>query len=410
MADTRTISHPKVFGVTETSITLAFAVAEGDSLIDAEATVRLNGQLRATSQEAGTRLVRIEGLDPATDYAIEIETAGATASSGARAEPNRYFTGSARTHDAPASEQVGSFATLNDLHFGESRIGGTLTDDHEYGDEAPGFPVISDDDYELPYAEFMNADAVSEINRLDVDCSVIKGDIADRGLPEQFEAAARCFAGFEKPHHPFLGNHDYLQRLEGNEVDGYGILGAAPAPRHVDLAGWRLILLDTVIPGRHDGAFDADRRDWLADALHESGREGMPTLLLSHHQPVPPEHRNSYPNSIGMDPADSLALFDLLAEAPHVKGMLIGHTHRNRIRRYERAAHVPFMEVANPKDYPGGLGHYRLFADGSFRQEVRRIPSERALAHSTRCRGLFKGGYQHFTLGSLEERSYVADA
>ena len=404
MAATREIAHPKVFGVTESSITLVFGVEEDGALVDAEARVRLNGALHATSTGPGTRLVRIEDLEPETDYAIEIEALGA------RAEPNRYFTGAARTHAAPAAASVASFATLNDLHFGEARMGGTLSDDMEYGEAAPGFDVVSDADYPLPYAEFMNADAIAAINALDVDCTVIKGDIADTGLPEQFETAARTFAAFEAPHHPFLGNHDYLERRNGRDVDGYGILGAPPAPRAVDLGGWRLLLLDTVIPGQHDGAFGPERREWLAEALLESGRQGAPTLLLCHHQPVPPEHRNSYPNSIGLDPEDSLALFDLLAEAPHVAGVLIGHTHRNRIRRYPRTGKLPFMEVVNPKDYPGGFGHYRLFEDGSFRQEVRRIPSRRALDHSTRCRGLFQGGYQHFTLGTLEERSYVADA
>ena len=69
---------------------------------------------------------------------------------------------------------------------------------------------------------------------------------------------------------------------------------------------------------------------------------------------------------------------------------------------------MPFAEINNTKDYPGGFAHYRLFEDGSFRQEVRRTPSERALHHSTRCRGLFGGQYQHFTMGRLEERCYVA--
>jgi Icc protein len=88
--------------------------------------------------------------------------------------------------------------------------------------------------------------------------------------------------------------------------------------------------------------------------------------------------------------------------------MLIGHTHRNRVRRYAAAGDVPFAEVNNTKDYPGGFAHYRLFADGSFRQEVRRTSSSRALAHSMRCRSLFKGQYRHFTMGSLAERCYVA--
>ena len=107
---------------------------------------------------------------------------------------------------------------------------------------------------------------------------------------------------------------------------------------------------------------------------------------------------------------DSIALFDLLSYAAHVKAILIGHTHRNRIRRYERAGAMPFVEVNNPKDYPGGFAHYRLFEDGSFQQEVRRTPSRRALLHSTRCRVLFQGGYQHFALGTLEERSYGVEA
>ena len=404
MPDTRSISEPKLFGVTESSLTLVFGVAEGDPLVDAEATIRLNGDVRAVSKQPGTRLVRIDDLEPATEYAIEI------ASGSASAEPNRYFPGKARTLEAPSATEVASFATMNDLHFGEARIGGTLTEDHEYGKAGPGFPVVCDADYDAPYAEFMNADAIAEINRLDVDCTVIKGDIADRGLPEQFETAARTFAAFEKPHHPFLGNHDYLQRNNGVEVDGYGILGAHPAPRSFELGGWLLVLLDTTIPGEHHGSFGQERRDWLGETLSESQRLGQPTLLFSHHQPVPPEHRDSYPNSIGMDPADSVALFDLLGDAPHVKGMLIGHTHRNRIRRYGPTGKLPFVEVNNPKDYPGGFGHYRLFEGGSFRQEVRRTPSPRALEHSTRCRSLFRGSYQHFALGTLEERSYLAEA
>jgi hypothetical protein len=402
MSDTsREISHPKVFGVTESSITVCFGVSEGEQALDAEATVKLDGDVRAVSKEPGTRLVRIEELAPATEYEITIESGGASA------EENRYFPGRATTLTAPAAPEVATFATMNDLHFGEARIGGTLSEDHEYGDEAPGFPVVSDADYDTPYAEFMNADAIAEINRLGVDCSIIKGDIADRGKPEQFETAARTFDAFEAPHHPFLGNHDYLQLNEGIEVDGYSLLGAPPSPRSFDLAGWRIILVDTVDPGVHNGVFPEGRRDWLAAALEDSRREGLPTLVLSHHQPVPPEHAHRYPNSIGMNPDDSLALFDLLAGAPHVKAMLIGHTHRNRVRRYDRTGGLPFVEVNNPKDYPGGFAHYRLFEDGSFSQEVRRTPSRRALEHSTRCRSLFKGGYQHFVLGGLEERSYV---
>ncbi len=397
------IEQPKIFGVTDSAITLAFTVHDGDTPVDAEATVSIDGDVRAVSKgRAGTRLVRIDDLSPDTEHDVEIATAA-----GRVAEIGRYFPGKAHTLPAPTAPEVATFATLNDLHFGEARLGGVLTDDHEYGDGAPGFPVISDADYDTPYTTFMNADAVAEINRIGVDMTIIKGDIADRGLPEQFELAARTFAAFEQPHHAFLGNHDHLERQNGRVVDGYGILGQEAAPRIVALAGWELVLLDTTIPGHHAGRFDETRRAWLFDTLAASGRRNTPTLLFTHHQPVPPEHADSYPNTIGIDPADSVALFELLAEHGHVKGVLIGHTHRNRIRHYSPTGKLPFIEVNNPKDYPGGFAHYRLYEDGTFRQEVRRTPSERALAHSARCRGLFNGFYQHFALGSLAERSFA---
>ena len=58
-----TIARPEVFGVSESSLTLAFAVEDGSGPVDAEARVTLDGEPRAISAgTAGTRLVRIEGL------------------------------------------------------------------------------------------------------------------------------------------------------------------------------------------------------------------------------------------------------------------------------------------------------------------------------------------------------------
>jgi len=103
MSDTRKVTHPKVFGVSESSITLCFTVEEGEEPLDAEARVRLNGDVRATSAAPGTRLVRIEDLEPDTEYEISIE------SGPARAGETRYFAGRARTLPAPRAnfrEQV----------------------------------------------------------------------------------------------------------------------------------------------------------------------------------------------------------------------------------------------------------------------------------------------------------------
>jgi 3',5'-cyclic AMP phosphodiesterase CpdA len=265
------------------------------------------------------------------------------------------------------------------------------------------------EDTEVPYWRFMNEDAIAEINAAGVDATFIKGDIADTGRPEQFAAARDAFARLASPAYAFLGNHDYYGRLDGYDVDGYAVLGQPPAPRHVDLGGWRLLLVETAVPGEDHGVFGGERLDWLAQALDETRETRTPTLLLMHHQPVPPEHADSYPNTIGILPEHSVPLLSLLGAHPQLKGVLIGHTHRNRVRRYPASGRLPFIEVQCTKDYPGGYAFYRLFEDGSFRQEVRRTGSVRALAHSTRCRECFTGAYRDFALGSLAARSLVVE-
>ena len=397
-----TITHPELFGVTETSATFAFTVEDGSGPVDAPAEIVLDGRVRATSEGAsGPRLVRVEGLRPGTRYRLELRAGGETA------PPARYLPDSFSTLAATEAHEVASFATLNDLHFGEPRFGGRLLEDGEYGEASAEFPAVHEDEGDVPYWRLMNEDAVADINKLGANAVFIKGDIADRGLPEQFEAARRTFAGFSAPHHAFLGNHDYYGLEVGVDVDGYALLGQPPAPRAVDLGGWRLLLIDTVLPGEHHGIFPDERLAWLSDALAETRETGTPTLILTHHQPVPPEHAHRYPNSIGMIPEHSLRVFDLLGRHPQVKGVLIGHTHRNRVRHYAASGAIPFIEVHCVKDYPGGYAHYRLFDDGHFRQEARRTASERALAHSTRCRDFFAGNYRDFALGSLEQRSFA---
>lgn len=400
------IRDPEVFGVGHDSLTLSFRVEDGAGPVDAAVRVLVDGEARAIAEGPGTRVVRLGGLPAGRALRLEL------VAPGVEVPPHdRYWPERVRTLPAPRARRTATFATLNDLHFGEPRFGGRLTADHEYGEAEPGFPLIRADDSELPYWRIMNEDAIAEINAAGVDAAFVKGDIADVGLPEQFALAREAFARFAMPHHAFLGNHDYYGRHNGaGEVDGYALLGQPRAPRQVELGGWRLLLLETAEPGLHHGVFAEDRLAWLAGALAETREQGLPTLLLMHHQPVPPEHRDSYPNTIGMEPEHSLRFFDLIGANPQVRGVLIGHTHRNRVRRYPAAGHAPFIEVNCTKDYPGGWAHYELYEDGSFRQEVRRTSSGRALAHSTRCRHCFRGFYRDFALGTLEERSFVAGA
>ena len=397
------IADAELHGVTADSVTITFSVRDGAGPVAAAARVLIDGDVRAVSQEFGTRLVRITGLAPATEHRVDIIAPGA-----GPVEPTRYFTGRARTLPPPRGRLVARFATLTDRHVGEPRFGGTLLPNGRYGDEAPGFPLVRETDGDIPYWRMMNEDAVRDINAAGVDAVVIKGDIANMGRRTEFEVAARTFSGFAAPWHAFLGNHDHYGLLESAHEDGCAILGQPAVPRTIDLGGWRLVIVDTVDPGHHAGVFPDARFAWLADTLEETRERRQPTLVLMHHQPVPPEHSGKYPNTIGIVPEHSTRLFELFGRHLQVKAVLIGHTHRNRVRRYAASGLIPFVEVNCVKDYPGGWALYELYDDGTIRQEVRRTSSDRALAHSTRCRNFFAGRYRDFALGTIDDRCWVA--
>ena len=168
------IIEPELFAVTESTLTVSFDVADAAGSVDAEAAVLVNGTIRATAAGAqGTRLVRVEGLEPGSSQRVELR----------------------------------------------ARHAGDVGLDDQYGEASPEFPAALEGDTEVPYWQFMNEDAVQDINARGVDAVFIKGDIADRGRPEQFAVARETFAGFDAPHLAFLVNHDYYGLHDGIEVD-----------------------------------------------------------------------------------------------------------------------------------------------------------------------------------------------
>src|SRR5258706_124601 len=115
------IRDAELFTATADSFALSFSVGDASGPVAASARILVDGELRHVSEELGTHLVRIAGLAPDTEHRIEIQVPGAPPLS-----PTKYFSGKGRTLPAPRAKCVARFATLNDLHFGEPRFGGTL--------------------------------------------------------------------------------------------------------------------------------------------------------------------------------------------------------------------------------------------------------------------------------------------
>jgi Icc protein len=114
------------------------------------------------------------------------------------------------------------------------------------------------------------------------DMLVLTGDITDQGDFASFDRIAAWLAGCPFPVWPMVGNHDSRE----------GLLHAFPHVRAdggflhyvIEQDGLRIVLLDTVEPGRHGGAFCEVRQAWLAARLDEA--PATPTLIFMHHPPV----------------------------------------------------------------------------------------------------------------------------
>lgn len=314
----------------------------------------------------GTRVTRITDLRPDTVH----DVAG-----------HRF-----RTLPAPG-ELLCRFATVNDVHFGETECG-VIT-----GVETPVFTSEPGDD---PYPEVMNRGAVAEIAAIDPEVVLAKGDLTSDGTPEEYGRFLEVYGGaFGDRLHHIRGNHD---AYHGQEL-------APSDPVLVDLPGARLCVIDTTVPHRAGGGLDPDQLEWLDTAAAEADR---PVLVFGHHHVWSPDDAPRPDEYFGIDPRSSESLVELVVRRPRIIGYFAGHTHRNRVRHVSATGGVPWVEVACVKDFPGSWAEYRVF-EGGVLQIHRRISTAEALAWSERCRGLYSGliDYVDYAFGDLDDRCFA---
>jgi 3',5'-cyclic-AMP phosphodiesterase len=178
------------------------------------------------------------------------------------------------------------------------------------------------------------AAVMSYLNGQRLDAVVVTGDIADRGLPSEYEQARAIFGSSPHPVFPCPGNHDeraaFRQVMLGGDGDGDedgdgggdggGDGAAAPVNRVYHAAGALFALCDSSIPGRSAGFLADETIGWLDGVLAE--QPDRPAFVCCHH---PPQLTWPYREELGQSGADRLA--GLVARHPQVAGVLCGHAH-----------------------------------------------------------------------------------
>ena len=199
--------------------------------------------------------------------------------------------------------------------------------------------------------------ALERLTRLDPvpQALVFTGDLADLAEPaayarlrELVEPVAETLGATVVW---VMGNHDerapYARGLFGEDGDG-------PQDRVHEVAGLRIVALDTSVPGYHHGDLTDEQLAWLTDVLATPAPNG--TLLAMHHPPIPVP---MLPAAEIIELADQQRLADAIT-GTDVRGILGGHFH---FSTYSTFAGVP-VSVASATCYTSDPAPLARFVSG----------------------------------------------
>ena len=185
-----------------------------------------------------------------------------------------------------------------------------LTDQHLFADPARALRGVQT----LPALRATLAAAATDIAAC--DAILATGDLVqdDPGGYAHFRTE---FSALGKPVLCIPGNHDDLPAM-------HAALSAPPFQLggiH-DAGNWRVVMLDSTIPGETGGALSETTLQQLDDALH--GAPQRHALVCLHHHPVPMKSR--WLDTVGLEnPGD---FFAVLRRHRQVRAVLFGHVHQ----------------------------------------------------------------------------------
>lgn len=126
-----------------------------------------------------------------------------------------------------------------------------------------------------------------------LDLVAVVGDLSDDYSPESYAIVREVVEGFAGPRGAqavyVMGNHDDRTVFRSVLGDGLGgpaddVAEDAPVFGVRNVAGWRVITLDTSIPMDPHGFLDARQLDWLHQQLMFPAGNG--SIIVMHHPPV----------------------------------------------------------------------------------------------------------------------------
>jgi 3',5'-cyclic AMP phosphodiesterase CpdA len=161
------------------------------------------------------------------------------------------------------------------------------------------------------------------------DLLLITGDLAEEGDDEvSYARLKEALAGLPFPVFMAMGNHDsrdaFRRAFPNAPAAEDGFVHYA-----IDDLPLRILVLDTLEPGRHGGGFCETRADWLSARLAEA--PDRPTLIVLHHPPI--ETGLSWMTE-NPEAGWTRRLETIVAAQGNVVAMIAGHLHRPVITQW----------------------------------------------------------------------------
>jgi 3',5'-cyclic AMP phosphodiesterase CpdA len=213
------------------------------------------------------------------------------------------------------------------------------------------------------------AGMLRDCDRVDgLDLVVVSGDVADDASREGYAAALDLIGGFARsrgiPQAYCTGNHDRREAFGTVLGSGHfdqagqpaGTLAAGPdGPRAAvsEVAGYRIITLDSLVPGETPGYVSPDQLTWLRDLLSQPAPAG--SVVILHHPPVAPDREPQ--RSVGLRNAADLAA---VLTGSDVRAVLCGHFHSQLAGRLGEVPVWVSPGIITRIDWSAPPGSYRV--------------------------------------------------
>jgi Icc protein len=161
------------------------------------------------------------------------------------------------------------------------------------------------------------------------DAVIFTGDLTDFGRADEYANLRRLLAPLSMPAFLVAGNHDSPSALRAAFADHVYLHQREGSLDYVvDDFPLRIVVLDSTVSGRNDGALRKVQLDWLDGTLAAAPQK--PTVVALHHPPF----WTGIGHMDAMALANPQALEAVVARHRQVERVISGHLHRTIFTRF----------------------------------------------------------------------------